>query len=66
MPPGNGAERNLHEQRRKEVFLALVNAQDHGMSVDQARKVVAERFGVSETQVRQIEQEGLDLNWLEG
>ena len=65
MPQGNGAERNLHEQRRKEIFLALVDAQDQGMSVDQSRRAVAERFDVSEMQVRQIEQEGLDLDWLE-
>jgi Sigma-70, region 4 len=53
----------LPEARRKEIFLALVDAQDHDMPVDLSRKVVAERFGVSEGQVRQIEREGLDNDW---
>ena len=53
----------LPEPRRKEIFLALVGAQDHDMPVDLSRKAVAERFGVSEAQVRQIEREGLDNDW---
>jgi hypothetical protein len=51
------------EPRRKEIFLALVEAQDHRMSPAESRKLVAERFGVSEGQVRQIEREGLDNEW---
>ena len=51
------------EDRRKEIFLALVDAQDHDLGVAQARRLVAERFGVSEGQVRQIEREGLDRQW---
>ena len=53
----------LPEPRRKEIFLALVEAQDQGMSPAKSRKAVAERFGVSEGQVRQIEREGLDNDW---
>jgi Sigma-70, region 4 len=53
----------LAETQRKEIFLALVDAQDQEMPVDVSRKVVAERFGVSEGQVRQIEREGLDNDW---
>ncbi len=56
-------DKPLPEPRRKEIFLALVEAQDHGMSPAESRKVVAERFGVSEGQVRQIEREGLDNDW---
>jgi hypothetical protein len=54
------------EPRRKEIFHALVDAQDQDPSpggVVQSRRVVAERFGLSESQVRQIEQEGLDHEW---
>jgi hypothetical protein len=54
---------HLPEVRRKEIFLALVDAQDHEFPVAQSRKMVAERFGVSEEQVRQIEREGLDNGW---
>jgi hypothetical protein len=51
------------ESRRKEIFQAVVEAQDGGASVPRSRKVVAERFGVSEQEVRRIEQEGLDHGW---
>jgi hypothetical protein len=53
----------LPVERRKEIFLALVEAQDQQMAVAESREVVAERFGVSAEQVRQIEREGLDNHW---
>ena len=62
MSDGETAER-LPEARRREIFLALVEAQDQAMSVPESRKAVAERFGVSEDEVREIEQEGLDNEW---
>jgi len=61
--PERSAGEHLPEERRKEIFLELVDAQDHEMTVSQSRKAVAQRFGVSENQVRQIEREGLDNNW---
>jgi hypothetical protein len=57
------AEEALTEPRRKEIFLALVDAQDHEMTVAQSRKLIAERFGLQENQVRDIEREGLDNQW---
>lgn len=59
----HAAERNMSEAERKEVFLALVDAQDHEMNVAESRKAIAERFAISETQVRRIEQEGLANEW---
>ncbi len=59
----NSIPDQIAEERRKEVFLALVEAQDHEMEVAQSRKLVAQRFDVSELQVRQIEREGLDCGW---
>ena len=59
-------EQVLSEAERKDIFRALVDAQDHAMTVPQSRRAVAERFGLSEGQVRQIEREGLDRGWLEG
>jgi hypothetical protein len=53
----------LPEDRRKEVFAALVDAQDHDMGVVQSRQHVAERFGLTDAQVRQIEREGVDQQW---
>jgi hypothetical protein len=51
------------ELHRKEVFLALVMAQDEKMSVEQSRREVAQRFGITEAEVVRIEREGLDNNW---
>ncbi len=55
--------KTLSLEERMEAFLALVEAQDGEMTVAQSRKAVAERFGVTEQQVREIEREGLDGNW---
>ena len=57
------SEEPLPEPRLKELFLALVEAQDRGMSPAESKKLVAWRFAVSEGQVRQIEREGLDNQW---
>jgi hypothetical protein len=62
MPQEKGDEQPS-EDRRKEVFLALVDAQDREMDVAQSRSLVAQRFGVSERQVREIEREGIELQW---
>lgn len=62
MAQGNGTD-PLTESRRMEIFSALVDAQDHEVGVEQSRRLVAERFGVSESEVRQIEREGLDGQW---
>ena len=55
--------KRLNVQQRKEIFHALVEAQDHELTVAESRKVIAEQFGVSENEVRQIEREGLDGQW---
>ena len=54
---------DLPEERRKEIFLALVEAQDQEMSVSQSRRVISQRFGVTEDIVRRIEREGLEGHW---
>jgi DNA-directed RNA polymerase sigma subunit (sigma70/sigma32) len=59
----NGTDEPLPEQRRKEIFLALVEAQDRELGVAQSRELIAGQFGVSEEQIRQIEREGLDQQW---
>ena len=53
----------ISEDQRKEIFRALVHAQDHALDVAQSRCLVEQRFGVSESQVRHIEREGLDCQW---
>ena len=56
-------DQQLAEARRKEIFMALVDAQDHEMTVAQSRQFIAQHFDVTEDQVRQIEREGLHHRW---
>jgi hypothetical protein len=51
------------EARRKEIFMALVQAQDRKIGVAHSRQIIAEQFGLSESQVKMIEEEGLDHEW---
>jgi hypothetical protein len=53
----------LSEQRRREMFVALVAAQDEGLSVRDSRAVIARRFEVDAETVVEIEDEGLDGKW---
>jgi hypothetical protein len=56
-------ENGLSESVRKEIFLALVEAQDQAMSVSQSRKLVTGRFSISDEQIKQIEREGMEQQW---
>ena len=49
--------------RRREIFLALVEAQDNGASVVDSRTDTAKKFEVSPNQVQEIEREGLENDW---
>jgi hypothetical protein len=53
----------IGEHRRKEIFRAIVDAQDRKMAVDESRTLAMQRFGVGESQIRLIEREGMDGNW---
>jgi len=57
------AETNLAEDQRREIFKALVVAQDNGESVVKSRKTVSEQFGIGEHLMGKIEREGLDRGW---
>jgi hypothetical protein len=50
-------------EQRMVIFRALVEAQDRGASVYQSRKEVAGQFGISDSMLRRIEQEGLGHDW---
>ena len=64
MPQQRKMEDYPPEPRRKEIFQALVDVQDTGsMTVAQSRKFIAERYGVSEIQLKEIEHEGLENGW---
>ena len=59
--PQPGAE--LPEPKRKQIFKALVEAQDQKMSVSKSVQVIASRFRISEADVKQIQEEGLEASW---
>ena len=55
--------KRLTLQQRREIFLALVNTQDMVANVPRSRQIVTEKFDISEAQLRQIEEEGLEKEW---
>jgi hypothetical protein len=56
--------KRLTEEQRKEVFHALVTAQDMGiMSIAQSREHIAKQFKITDLQLREIEEEGLMHEW---
>ena len=61
--PNPESTHSLSEEQRQEVFLALVTAQDEGMTVSESRQSIASQFELDEKQVQSIEQEGLDRQW---
>ncbi len=50
-------------EQRQVIFRALVEAQDTGMNVATSRAEIAQRFSVTEDQVKDIEREGLAQQW---
>ena len=56
-------ETTTTDDRRKEIFAALVEAQDKGASVRTSRAMIARKFNVPEEEVTVIEREGLDQGW---
>ncbi len=56
--------KRLTLQQRKEIFYSLVATQDQGtMTVSDSRQFVIKQFKISDVQLRQIEEEGLDKEW---
>ena len=56
--------KRLTVQQRKDIFRDLVETQDSGIvNVPQSRQTVMKHFGITEAQLRQIEDEGLEKEW---
>ena len=56
--------KRLTLEQRQEIFHTLVTAQDAGvMTVAQSRQHVTKHYGISDVQMRQIEEEGLENEW---
>jgi hypothetical protein len=59
----NDMSKRLNTAQRKEIFLSLVETQDNVQNVRKSYDVVTERYDISEEQLREIEEEGLDNEW---
>jgi hypothetical protein len=56
--------KRLTVQQRREIFKALVATQDLKlMTVAQSREHVSKQFEITDAQLRQIEEEGLEKEW---
>jgi len=55
--------KRLTLQQRQELFQSLVNNQDTGMAVAESRRHASEEYGVTEEDVRKIEDEGIEKEW---
>jgi hypothetical protein len=56
--------KRLTMQQRREIFHTLVTTQDMGlMTVAQSREHVTKQFDITDAQLRQIEEEGLEKEW---
>jgi hypothetical protein len=54
---------DVPEERRKEAFRALVEAQDRRLSVADSRAEVARLYDLTEADVKAIEREGVEKGW---
>lgn len=57
------AVKRLTTQQRKEIFQALVESQDARHTVRQSYEEITGRFDLSDEQLRQIEDEGVENEW---
>ena len=55
--------KRLTLQQRQEIFRDLVLTQDVVLNVPRSRQIITERYDITEAQLRQIEDEGLDKEW---
>ena len=55
--------KRLTLQQRREIFHDLVLTQDVVPNVPHSRQIVTKKFEITEAQLRQIEEEGLEKEW---
>ncbi len=56
--------KRLTIQQRREIFLELVKAQDLGsMTIAESKEHISKQFEISELQLSQIVDEGIDKEW---
>ncbi len=58
------ASKRLSVQQRKQIFRALVTVQDEArMTVPESFRHVTKEFDITESQLRQIQDEGIEKEW---
>jgi hypothetical protein len=56
--------KRLNISQRKEIFRALVAVQDLGMmTVAESLQTVSKQFDITDSQLRQIQDEGIEKEW---
>ena len=55
--------KRLTVQQRKEIFRSLVSTQDSGSAVSDSIRSVSQQFQITEAQLRQIQDEGIEKEW---
>jgi hypothetical protein len=56
--------KRLTIKERKDIFRSLVSTQDTGLiSVPESVQQVSKQFEITETQLRQIQEEGIEKEW---
>jgi hypothetical protein len=55
--------KRLTQQQKQEIFHALVTTQDVVSNVPRSRQLVSERFEITDKQLREIEDEGIENEW---
>lgn len=55
--------KRLTSQQRQEIFHTLVITQDAVVNVRKSYQIVTEKYELTDAQLRQIEDEGLDKEW---
>jgi hypothetical protein len=57
------AIRRLTKQQKRDIFRELVSVQDSGNPVRRSRELMMEKFEISDNQLKEIEDEGLEEQW---
>jgi hypothetical protein len=55
--------KRLTVQQRREIFQNLVEQQDHGLTVPESRDRVIKLYKITDAQLKQIEDEGVEKEW---
>lgn len=55
--------KRLTVDERREIFHDLVTTQDEVRNVPQSRKLITQKYGISDAQLRKIEEEGINREW---